>query len=240
MGDEVSDGRGSATDGDGLEGTAKGSAAEETALESAEEGEGNQGDNDGDAEGGEVIRKEHVGDERDEAACDVGEGDGEGGAVGLVSGGFFEAEFEAHHEVDPGGGVLFERGEDGFGAEAGDVVGLEDLVDLLFFVAGAFDDLALFAEAFGVVVFGVTAGGEVSAEAHGDGAGCDLGEAGEDDEVRGGDGSGEAGGERKRDGEAVGEADDGIANGLAGLEVVLVMIVRETGSRRGGVICHYP
>ncbi len=59
---------------------------------------------------------EHVGQQRDEAAGDVGEGDGEGGAVGAVGGGFFEAEFEAHHEVDPGGGVLFERCEDGIGA----------------------------------------------------------------------------------------------------------------------------
>lgn len=75
-------------------------------------------------------------------------------------------------------------------------------------------------------MLGVSAGGEVSAEAHGDGAGGDLGEAGEDDEVRGAYGSGETGGEGEGDGEAVGEADDGVADDLAGVEVVLVVIVR--------------
>ena len=139
--------------------------------------------------------------------------------MGAVGGGLFEAEFEAHHEVDPGGGILFERGEDGSGAGAVDGVLLEDLVDLFFFVVGAFDDLALFALALGDVVLGVAAGGEVAAEAHGDGAGGDLGEAGEDDDVRGGDGSGETGGEGEGDGEAVGEADDDVANGFGGLEV---------------------
>ena len=84
---------------------------------------------------------------------------------------------------------------------------------------GAFDDLALFAVSFGDVVLGVSAGGEVAAEAHGDGAGGDLGQAGEDDDVGGGDGSGEAGGEGEGDGETVGEADDDVADGLGGLEV---------------------
>ena len=109
--------------------------------------------------------------------------------------------------------------EDGGGGGAVDGVLLEDLVDLFFFVVGALDDLALFAAELGGVVLGVSAGGEVSAEAHGDGAGGDLGEAGEDDDVRGGDGSGESGGEGEGDGEAVGEADDDVADGFGGLEV---------------------
>ncbi len=91
---------------------------------------------------------EHVGQQRDETAGDVGCGDGEGGAVGAVGGGFFEAEFEAHHEVDPGGGVLFQRLEDGRCAGAVDGVVLEDLVDLFFFVVGALDDFALFPDLF--------------------------------------------------------------------------------------------
>ncbi len=166
-----------------------------------------------------VVGDEHVGQQRDEASGDVGERDGEGGAVGAVGGRLFEAEFEAHHEVDPGGGVLLEGGEDGGGGGAVDGVLLEDLVDLFLFVVGAFDDFTLFAVAFGDVVLGVSAGGEVAAETHGDGAGGDLGEAGEDDDVGGGDGSGEAGGEGEGDGETVGEADDDVADGCGGLEV---------------------
>ncbi len=80
-------------------------------------------------------------------------------------------------------GFCLRAARTGVGAGAGDVVLLEDLVDLFCFVVGAVDDLALLAEELGGVVLGVAAGGEVSAEAHGDGAGGDLGEAGEDDEV---------------------------------------------------------
>ena len=72
-------------------------------------------------------------------------------------------------------------------------------------------------------MFGVAAGGEIASEAHGDGAGGDLGEAGEDDDVGGGDGSGEAGGEGEGDGETVGEADDDVADGFGGLEVGLLV-----------------
>ncbi len=95
----------------------------------------------------------------------------------------------------------------------------EDFVDLFLFVVGALDDLALFAVAFGDVVLGVSAGGKVTAEAHGDGACGDLGEAGEDYDVGGGDCSGETCGESERNGETVREADDDIADGSGGLEV---------------------
>src|ERR1700733_5634011 len=139
--------------------------------------------------------------------------------MGTAGGGFFEAEFEAHHEVDPSGGVLLERVEDWGGAGSIDGILLENLVDLFLFVVGAVDDLALFAEALGDVVLGVATGCEVAAETHGDGAGGDLGQAGEDDDVGGADGSGEAGGEGEGNGEAVGEADDDVADGLGGLEV---------------------
>jgi hypothetical protein len=71
-------------------------------------------------------------------------------------------------------------------------------------------------------VLGVSAGGEVAAEAHGDGAGGDLGEAGDYDQVRAGD-SAEAGSEREGDGQAIGEADYDVADGFGGLEVMLVV-----------------
>ena len=133
--------------------------------------------------------------------------------------GLFKAELKAHHEVDPGGRVLFERIENGCGAGAVDRVLFEDLVDLFFFVAGALDDLALFALSFGHVVFGIAARGEIAAEAHGDRARSDLCKAGEDNDVRRGDGSGEAGGKSEGDSESIGEADDDVANGFSGLEV---------------------
>jgi hypothetical protein len=218
-GEGVGYGGGGSANGDGLDGAAEPAGADELSFQRTEDGQGQKGDDDGELEGGEVVRDEHVGEQGDDAARDVGAGDGKGRAMGAVGGRLFEAELEAHHEVDPGGGVLLERGEDGGGRGAVDGILLEDLVDLLFFVAGAFDDLALFADALGDVVLGVATGGEVAAEAHGDGAGGDFGEASEDDDVGGGDGSGETGGEGEGDGETVGEADDDVADGLGGLEV---------------------
>jgi hypothetical protein len=218
-GEGVGDGGGGSSDGDGLDGAAKPASAYELSFQRAEDSEGEKGDDDGELESGEVVGDQHVREQGDEAAGNVRAGDGECGAMGSVGGWLFEAKLEAHHEVDPGGGVLLERGENGSGGGAVDRVLLEDRVDLFFFVVGALDDLALFADALGDVVLGVTTGGKVAAEAHGDGAGGDFGEAGEDDDVGGGDGSGETGGEGEGDGEAVGEADDDVAYGLGGLEV---------------------
>jgi hypothetical protein len=64
-------------------------------------------------------------------------------------------------------------------------------------------------------VLGVAARGEIAAETHGDGSGGDLGEAGKDNDARGGDGSGEACGEGEGNGKAVRPADDDVADGLA-------------------------
>ena len=113
-----------------------------------------------------------------------------------------------------------------------DGVLFEDLVDLFFFVASAFDDLALFADLFRRIVFGVTLGGEIAAKAHRDRARSYLRQAGEDNDVGGSDSSGESGGESKWNGEPIGEADDDVANGFSGLEVsfdVRIVGVRGVG-----------
>lgn len=214
-------GCGDASDEGGLDGTAKPTCANELSFEGSEEGQGCKGDDDGELEGFAVARDEHVGEQRDKATGDVRGSDGESGAMGAVGGRFFEAKLEAHHEVDPGGGVVFEGCEDGLSAGAVDAVLLEDLVDLFFFVAGTLDDLALFAMAFGDIVLGVSAGGEVAAETHRDGPGGDLGQTGQHHDAGGRYGSGEAGGEGEGDGEAVGETDDDVADGGGGFKVAL-------------------
>ncbi len=230
-GEGVGCGGGDASDEGGLGGAAKPAGSDDLSFEGSEDGQGHESDDDGELEGFEVAGDEHVGEQRNKAAGDVGEGDGEGGTMGAVGGGLFEAQLEAHHEVDPGGGVLLEGCEDGRGAGAIDAVLLEDLVDLFLFVMGALDDLALFSVTLRDVVLGLSAGGKVATETHRDGAGGDLGEAGEDDDAGGGDGSGEAGGEGEGDGEAVGEADDDVADGGGGLEVAFY--VRDVRSMWG-------
>ena len=228
-GEGIGGGSGGPSDEGGLEGAPEPAGADEFALDRSEEGQGEKGDDDGELERLFWAGDEHVRQERDEAAGDVGEGDGEGGAVGTVGGGPFEAKLEAHHEVDPGGGVTFEGFENRRGGGAVDGVLLEDFVDLFFFVAGAVDDFVMLAGEFGGVVLDISAGGEIAAEAHGDGAGRDFGESGDDDDVGSGY-TGEAGGEGKRDGEAVGEADDNVPDGFGGFEVGLVVAVVGAGA----------
>jgi hypothetical protein len=222
-------GCGDASDGNGLESTLEDVGAESAALGSAEECESDERDDDGDAQGGVYVGEDNVGGERDDAACDVRDGDGEGGTDGAAGGGGFEAELEAHHEVDVGLGVGLERAEDGGGGFVIDAVLLEDFIDFSGLVFGAGDDFDLFAAALGGEVLGVAARGEVAAEAHGDGAGGDFGEAGGDDQMRGGDGSGEAGSEGEGDGETVGQADDDVAHGFRGGEVDFVVIAAGCG-----------
>jgi hypothetical protein len=167
------------------------------------------------------FASKHVGQQRHDSASYIRGGDGEGGTVGAVGGRLFEAKLEAHHEVDPRGVVLLECGEDGSGTGAVYGVLLEDGVDLLFFVAGAFDDLALFSLTLGDVVLRVAAGSEVAAETHGNRAGSDLSQAGQHHDAGGRYGSGEAGSEGEGNGEAVREADDDVADGGGGFEVAL-------------------
>ena len=60
----------------------------------------------------------------------------------------------------------------------------EDFFDFGALFGGEFAGFADFALELVLVVLGVGAGGEEAAEAHGDGAGGDFGEACEDDHVR--------------------------------------------------------
>src|SRR5205807_1379689 len=115
---------------------------------------------------------------------------------------------------------------------AADGVLFKDLVNFFFFVAGAFDDLALFAKTFRCIVLGISASGKIASKAHSDGAGSDLSEARKDDNVRGRDGSGEAGGESKRDRETVGEANNSIADDCARFEVIFQVRRVVAGLRR--------
>lgn len=223
-GQSVGYGGGGSSNGDGLDGAAEPSSTYELSFERAEEGKSDEGDDNRELEGSKVVAYQHVGEQRNDSSDDVRTGDGKGRAVGAVCGRLFEAKLEAHHEVDPLRGVLFERGEDRCGGGAFDRILLEDLVDLFLFVLGTLDDLAFFAMTFGDVVLGISAGGEVAAEAHGDRSGSDLGEAGEDDDVGRGDRSRQTRRKGEGDGEAVGESDDDIANGGAGLEVAFYVL----------------
>jgi hypothetical protein len=140
-GEGVSDCCGCASDEGGLDGAAEPAGAQELSFEAAEDGQGGESDDRGEFKRFQIVVDEHVGEKRDHASGDVRRGDGESGADGAASRRFFEAQLEAHHEVDPGGGVLLESCDDGGGTGAVDCVVAEDLVDLFFFVVGALDDL---------------------------------------------------------------------------------------------------
>lgn len=89
--------------------------------------------------------------------------------------------------------------------------------------------------------FGERGRKEIPAEAHGDGAGCYLGEASGEDEVGGGGGAGEAGSEGEWDGETVGDAHDDVPYHIARREVLLLVVQQELlCRRRRRGYCHRP
>ena len=140
---QIGDGGSSSADEYGLDGTAQPARTDDSSLEGAEDGERNQSDDHGEFEGERVVGDEHVWEQGDESAGDVGEGDGERRAVGAVGSGLLETELKAHHEVDPGGGILLEGLEHRRSAGSRNGVLLEDMVDFLLLVASALDDLTL-------------------------------------------------------------------------------------------------
>src|SRR6185437_10856788 len=144
---EVSGTGGSSADKRGLDRTAQPAGPDELSFEGSEDGKSDERDDDGKPERGKIVAHEHVGKQRDEATGDIRGCDGKSGTVGSIRSRLFESELEAHHEVDPGGRILFEGGQNGCGTGSVDGVLLEDLVDLFFFVLGALDNLALFAPA---------------------------------------------------------------------------------------------
>src|SRR6202012_794455 len=100
----------------------------------------------------------------------------------------------------------------------------EDLVNLLFLVLWPMDDLHLLTATLRGVVLGVASRGEISTQSHGDGAGRDLGEPGENDKACRRHRTGETGGQRKGNGQAIRKTDDDVANGVGGLKMSLMML----------------
>ena len=110
-----------------------------------------------------------------------------------------------------------DHGLDGLFAHA---VAAEDVGHFLGFLVGEMFGFIHLAAAFGFVMVAVRSRGEVSSEAHGDGAGGDFRQAGDDHDVSCGESPGEAGGKGEGNGETVGHADNDVANGFRRLEVL--------------------
>src|SRR5579872_1576784 len=223
VGEEESGGGGEAADQGGLQGAAPRGDVGVARFDEAENQEGEERDADGDRQRGENLADEHVRSERNQAADNVGPGDGGGAASSARSPRFFEAQLEAHHEIDPAFLVGADGVDDRLHVFVGETVAAKDFRDFLLLLVGDFNGLLDFAAALGGVMLGVGLGGEVAAESHGDGAGDDFGESRGDDDARGRDCSGESGGEREGDSQAVGHADDDVANRGRGSKVLLKM-----------------
>src|SRR6185437_5793943 len=223
VGEEESGGGGEASDQGGLQGAAPGSDVGETRFDEAENQEGEKRDAYGDRQRGKNLADEHVRSERNQSADDVGPGDGDGAASGARSFRLFEAQLEAHHEIDPALLVGADGVDDGAHVFVGEAVAAKHFGDFLLLLVGNFDGLFDFAAALGGVMLGVGLGGEIAAESHGDGAGDDFGESRGDDDARGRNCAGESGSESERNGQAVGHADDDVANRGRGSEVLFKM-----------------
>src|SRR5271169_4117629 len=121
---------GEAADEDRLERAAHGPRAGEAALHVSEECQGRERDRNGGGEAGAHVRVDEVGAEGDEAARDVGAGDGQGAGDGAPWVGLLETELEAHHEIDPRLGAPAERTDDRRALLGGEAKGLEHVLHL--------------------------------------------------------------------------------------------------------------
>src|SRR5262245_5005846 len=118
--------------------------------------------------------EENVGRKWDESPGDVGARDRQRAGYGAFRIGFFEAELEPHHEVDPVARLLSQSLDDGPRLLFSQAVSLEDFGDFAHLFVWNLGDFAFLALAFFGVVFGVALGGHVAAEAHRDRSGGDL------------------------------------------------------------------
>ena len=73
-------------------------------------------------------------------------------------------------------------------------------------------------------MLGVSSGGEISTEPHGDGAGGNLGQSGEQNEVRRPYGTGQAGRQREGNRQAIRESDDDVAHRVRRLKMLLMVL----------------
>src|SRR6266851_2442855 len=135
---------------------------------------------------------------------------------------FLQAKFEAHHEVNPLLRVLRQSLDDGSAFIGAQTVRLKNLRHLAFLFVGNLDHFKLLARALFSVMFSVALCREITAQAHRDRAGSNLGQA------RGHDNSGscscqasQSRGERKRNSQTVRHPNNDVAHGVAGSKVSL-------------------
>jgi hypothetical protein len=213
--------RGKAADQYGLPGAAQGAGGGEAPLDVAEHRQGQQGNYHRPDQRLPDHAQEKIRRQRDQAAGDVGQGDGGGADAGALRLGLFQPQLEPHHEVHPfllvgaqgvhGGGDDF-LGQAVFAENQGDLGGL---------LLGHFARLALLAGQLRSVVLGVGARRQVAAQAHGNGPGGDFREPGGEDQAGVGHRARQPGGQGERHRQAVGHTDDDVADGFRGGEVLL-------------------
>src|SRR2546426_793981 len=225
LGDEAREEEGGtgreAADEHGLERAPERRRAREVALAPAEDGQRRQRHEDRPRQGASRARREHVGGERDQPARDVCPADDDGARPRAGGVGVLEPELEAHHEVAPRLRAPAEGLDDGRALLGGETVRLEQLPDLLGLDLGLLRDLDLLPRALPDVVLEVTLAGQVAPQAHGDGPGGNLGDAGGDDQRPRIDGAPDSRPQRERHCETVGHADDNVPDDRARGEVVL-------------------
>ncbi len=174
-------------------------------------------DGNGDEKGLADVGHDKVGDHGDQAADEVAQAHGDARDPGAVNVGALEAEGKVDHEAGPVGAVAAELVDERLGGGARDGVLFEDGVDLAALGLGHGVDVAALAGLLRGVVVALRHGGEVGAEAHGDHARKELGEAAHDDNLGAAE-AGQAGGQGKGHREAVGEANDDVAQDVGRVE----------------------
>lgn len=186
-------------------------------LDVAKDEEDDGRDGNGDHKGLPDVGHDKVRNHGDQAADEVAEAHGDARDPRAVNVGPLEAQRKVDHEARPVGAVAAELVDERLGGGAGDGVALQDGVDLGALGVGHGVDVAALARLLRGVVVALRDGGQVRAEAHGDHAREELGQAAHDDNLAAAEAR-QAGRQGKGHRQPVGEANDDVAQDVGRVE----------------------
>src|SRR6185437_6001402 len=189
-GDSKGHGGGESTNQGGLEAAANDRHAGETAFDAAENREGDNRDSNGYPQSAVGVLENQVGAQWYQAADDVGHGNGKGTLPCTGRVWFFQAQFEAHHEIDPVFRTLPQGVDHGGAFIFGKAIAFENVFHFLRFDFRLGADFLFFTDSLAGVMLGVATCGQVAAQAHRNRTGGNFGKPGGDNDLRLRDGAG--------------------------------------------------
>src|SRR5271157_2541295 len=211
--------RGKSSNHNGLRSRTPGPRASEAALDIAKPAQGGQSDYHRPGERDPGAVQEQIRPQRDETSADARNGNRQGTLQSTLGIRLLQAKLEAHHEVHPLLRLAGEGLDDGGAFMWCESVVGKDILHLARLLVWDLLHFAHLAQPLAFVVLGIALRGEISAQTHGDGAGGDLSQPRDDNDVAVVHRTGKPGGQREGHSQPVRHSNNDIADNVARREV---------------------